>query len=94
MSLPYCGECSFLSHEDIDGFGCCDITRCEQRCSDQCTINRATITDKQAEKILHHFQKWRRGHKGPQPHPYVVGQAIDKAIKTLHNERVDKNQTR
>lgn len=83
MSIPYCGECSFLSHEDTDGYGQCAILHREQHCSDRCTVRYNQLTPRQAERILHQFQKWRRGHKGPMPHPYVIGQAIDKAIKVL-----------
>ena len=47
----HCGECNFFSHESIDGYGWCDVTGREQRCSDQCTLSRENITDKQREKI-------------------------------------------
>lgn len=53
----YCGECNFFSHESIDGYGWCDVTDREQQCSDQCTLNRENITDKQALRVLHYAQK-------------------------------------
>lgn len=77
MNIPYCGECCFLSN------GQCTILEREQRCSDQCAVRYNQITHREAERILHHYQKWRRGGKGPMPPPYVVGQAIDKSIKVL-----------
>lgn len=30
MSI-YCGECNFFSHENIDGFGRCDVADREQQ---------------------------------------------------------------
>ena len=86
MSKPHCGECSFFSHEDTDGYGWCDIECRVQRCSDKCTISRTSITDKQAERVLHYSQKWRRGAKIEQPSPYVLGIAIDRAIKVLRKK--------
>jgi hypothetical protein len=87
MSKPHCGECNFFSHESIDGYGQCDVTGREQQCSDQCTLCYKTMTAKQAETVLHHYQKWRRGGKGEMPPPYVIGQAIDRAIMHLREPR-------
>ena len=80
---PYCGECTFFKYEDTDGYGCCDVTGREQRCSDACVANREAITAQGAVNVLHKYQKWRRGGKIPMPHPYVTGQAIDSAIRQL-----------
>ena len=63
MSKPHCGECNFFPHESIDGYGWCDVTGREQQRSDQCTLSRENITDKQALRVLHYAQKWRRGAK-------------------------------
>ena len=80
---PYCGECIFFKYEDTDGYGCCDVTRREQRCDDKCVLNHMIMTPKETEKVLHHYQKYRRGGKHLLPHPYVIGQAIDSAIRQL-----------
>ena len=34
-------------------------------------------------EIKNHYQKWRRGGNGRPPHPFVVGQTIDNAIRAL-----------
>ena len=85
MSKPHCGECTFFSHESIDGYGWCDVTDREQQCSDQCTLRYKIMTSKQAEKVLHHYQKYRRGGKNPMPHPYVIGQAFAGGQVELEN---------
>jgi hypothetical protein len=42
------------------------------------------MTRKEALKILHIYQKWRRGSKTiPMPHPKEIGIAIDVAIREL-----------
>ena len=88
MSKPYCGECTFFGGESIDGYGWCYVTGREQQCSDQCTLHYKTMTAKQSEIILHHYQKYRRGGKNPMPHPYVIGQAIDSVIRTIRKWQI------
>ena len=34
----YCGECEKFDHEDTDGYGICDKTNEECRCSDKCHL--------------------------------------------------------
>ena len=34
----YCGECEKFLYEDTDGYGICDKTKEECRCSDKCHI--------------------------------------------------------
>ena len=34
----YCGECEKFLYEDIEGYGFCDKTNEEYRCSDKCHI--------------------------------------------------------
>ena len=34
----YCGECDKFLYEDTDGFGICDKTKEEWRCSDKCHL--------------------------------------------------------
>ena len=41
------------------------------------------MTEKEALKVLHTYQKWRRGAKIPQPAPKEIGIAIDVAIRTM-----------
>lgn len=36
-----------------------------------------------ALEILIEYNLWRRGAEIPQPHPFVIGQAIDVAIECL-----------
>lgn len=77
---PLCGECSFFKHEDIDGYGICNADDMKKRCSDKCNVCNSL---KSIERILDYFQKWRRGDNIKMPHPYVVGIAIDWAIKAI-----------
>jgi hypothetical protein len=41
------------------------------------------MSDVETLRALHHYQKWRRGGNGRPPHPFVVGQTIDNAIRAL-----------
>lgn len=82
-----CGECSFFSHEDIDGRGYCRITERWPECSEECTFAKLWMTTKQSERVLHYLQKWRKGGRGRQPHPYVIGKAIDSALHILRRSR-------
>lgn len=51
------------------------------------------MTRKEALKILHIFQKWRRGSNTiPMPDPKEIGIAIDVAIRELRKiERDERN---
>lgn len=84
--IPYCGECNNFLHEDITGYGYCEFTRLEQRCSDQCLLHYSNLTKRQTIRALHSIQKWRRGGNKPMPHPYVIGQVIDRCINLLRQE--------
>ena len=84
-----CGECAFLKNEGIDGYGQCIITRNIQHCGEMCSFQDDKPDEVQAVRILHHFQKWRRGGRGKQPNPTVIGDAIDRAIRTLRRETQD-----
>lgn len=81
MQLPHCGECAFLDYEDIYGFGWCRIDGTEHYCGHRCSLQ---FTEREAERILHHYQKWRRGAVRPvedrQPHPHIVARALDCAV--------------
>ena len=41
------------------------------------------MTHDEALKILHTYQKWRRGANIPMPEPKEIGEAIDVAIRAL-----------
>lgn len=84
-----CGECAFLKNEGIDGYGQCIITRNIRHCGEMCSFQDDMPDEVQAVRILHHFQKWRRGGRGKQPNPTIVGDAIDRAIRTLRQETKD-----
>lgn len=93
MSKPHCGECSFFKYEDTDGCGLCDVYNREQRCSDQCTVHYKSMTPKACQRALHEYQKWRRGGRGQMPHPYIIGQVIDKAITIIRSSMKEKTFT-
>jgi hypothetical protein len=46
-------------------------------------ILRSKIGEKEAVKILHHYQKWRRGENIAMPDSKQIGLAIDVAIRVL-----------
>jgi hypothetical protein len=82
--ICHCGGCSFFSNESIDGYGICSIRNTIVLCSDPCWLSDS-ITRKDVVKILHLTQKYRRSNAFQKkvPQPYVVGLAIDEAIKQL-----------
>ena len=83
----YCGECPFFKYEDTDGYGICDISGFAENCSMECHfVCLSHLTNKQAAKVLHHTQKWRRGAKIGMPPPALLGLAIDKAIRVLRQK--------
>lgn len=83
----YCGECPFFKYEDTDGYGICDIGGFAENCSNVCEFDcRDKLTNKQAVKVLHHAQKWRRGAKIGMPPPPLLGLAIDKAIRVFRQK--------
>lgn len=86
-----CGECTFFKHEDIDGYGYCDIVGREKRCSDVCYFTNYAIGAKEAAKILHYHQKWRRGGNSEMPAPWIIGAAIDVAIHELRENSKNIN---
>ena len=83
----HCGECPFFKYEDTDGYGICDISGLEENCSLLCGYDRRDkLTKRQAVKVLHHAQKWRRGAKIGMPPPTLLGMAIDTAIRVLRQK--------
>ena len=51
----------------------------------KCIFDRTNISKEKAVKVLHDFQKYRRGATEfiNCPPPYIIGIAIDKAINSL-----------
>ena len=88
----YCGECSFLRYEDIDGYGICLITKRECNCGDTCFCLDRKMNKTETVKILHYAQKWRRGYKCEMPKPVLFGMAIDNAINIIR--KALKNETK
>lgn len=85
--MTYCGECPFLKYEYTDGYGICDIIGIDSNCSLVCAFEKqGELTNKQAVKVLHHAQKWRRGAKIGMPPPALLGLAIDKSIRVLRQK--------
>ena len=84
----YCGECPLFRYEDTDGFGVCHVSSREQRCSDICQFLSAPPTPRQAAKLLHYAQKWRRGKKCAMLPPAILGVAIDMAIQTMRKSKI------
>ena len=83
----YCGECPFFKWEDTYGYGICDISGFAKNFSLVCAFDKqGGLTDRQAVKVLHHAQKWRRGAKIGMPPPALLGLAIDKAIRVLRQK--------
>ena len=78
-----CGECAFFKNEDANGYGHCIITLNQYRCDDLCKFKEDHMSAVEILRALHHYQKWRRGGNGRPPHPFVVGQTIDNAIRAL-----------
>lgn len=75
-----CGGCSFFTFENVDGSGICQIKNVIVKCTDLCWLD---FDNSQTIKVLHYYQKWRRGDKIPMPNSTIVGEAIDSAIHQL-----------
>ena len=83
----HCGECPFFKWEDTDGYGICDISGLDENCSLVCAFDKqGELTKRQAVKVLHHTQKWRRGAKIGMRPPDLLGLAIDKSIRVLRQK--------
>lgn len=83
MNSPKCSNCVFFIKPYIDGYGFCDIKKEEVRIEKQCSLTYGNITKAQVEKILSHFQSWRKGDNNDAIHSYLVSIAIEKAIHFL-----------
>lgn len=84
---PYCGECPYFLYEGLDGFGICDIQKQTANCSFVCDFTDRPPTPKETERLLHHYQKYRRGTKPKAPSPFLIGVAIDEAIRIIRKLR-------
>ena len=83
----YCGECPFFKYEDTDGYGLGDVSGFAKNCALECAFCMCyELANKQAVKVLHHAQKWRRGAKIGMTPPALMGLAIDKAIRVLRQK--------
>lgn len=89
--IPTCAGCPFFRDTGIQKVGYCTITRDAILPHDECWINYDNITTREAVRILHHAQKYRRGRKMTLPSPYLVGVAIDKSINILREKINEKN---
>ena len=90
MEKCRCVGCVYLDAKDsFSKFRCKlneGITLGNYRTS-KCMFERTNIGKKQASKVLHDFQRYRRGSLDILncPPPYVIGIAIDKAIRALRD---------
>lgn len=93
LRIPYCGECGFMLHEDAEGQGICNLSGKPCNCDEQCMLSHGEIPLQSTLRCLHLYQKWRRGAKMAQPHPYVIGVALDACIKELRkrNKKLAKD---
>lgn len=90
--IPTCVDCPFCSETSIQQVRYCTITRDGILPHDECWINYDNITTREAVRILHHAQKYRRGkNKIPLPSPYLLGVAIDKSINILREKINEKS---
>ena len=81
-----CGGCGWFDYQDTEGFGICRIDKNIRYCGHNCYLLAKTPTKKETIKMLHEYEKWRKGGKGNCPHPKVVSLAIDNAIRLLRKE--------
>lgn len=84
---PYCGECPYFLYECLDGFGICDIQKRTVNCSFVCDFADRAPTQKETERLLHNYQKYRRGTKQNAPSQFLIGAAIDEAIIIIRKLR-------
>ena len=85
----YCGEeCPFFKWEDPDEYGICYLTGLVMAYTFKCSFEDGLkqLTKRQAIKVLHHTQKWRRGAKVGMPPPALLGLAIDTGIRVLRQK--------
>lgn len=91
--MQKCANCPFFLYEDTDGLGICHITDQVTKCDEACHLKpQHGLTPRQTLRILHHHQKWRRGAKIKIAPPYVVGIAIDQAIRIVRENIKTKQQ--
>lgn len=90
--LPRCGECRFGENEDAYGRAWCALLDKEVCCQHKCLLSSKNISARSAERILHYYQKYRRGGRFRFCNPYLVGIAIDYAIKNLRKDKHEQDE--
>lgn len=88
----YCYQCTFFEPDGIGNSGQCGLLPIPEKSGSAmrhglCRFTRDYMPYEPMMKVLHVYQKWRRGGKGKMPHPYVTGIAIDNAIRLLRKEK-------
>lgn len=81
-----CDCITCIYYQDLKPYFRCKLNKGIYRNTpDKCLYDRNTIGQERARKILHDYQKYRRGSVSflRCPHPYLIGIAIDKAIRCL-----------
>lgn len=79
----YCGECCFVKHEDMDGFGYCELVEGIMHCGNRCVLDHTKMKPRAIVKALRYIQKLRRGAKTAMPSSYVIGKVNDAVIYQL-----------
>lgn len=88
--IPYCGECCFVRHEDLDGGGFCNLAEDIIHCGNRCVLDHTKMKPRAIAKAMHYIQKWRRGAELPMPKPYVFGRVLDAAIYQLRKQERER----
>lgn len=83
----YCGECPHFIYEDVNGGGYCEITENYTKCSFPCVFVSKIPKPSECEKILHYYQRYRRGANIKMQAPFLIGLVIDEAIKMFRQQR-------
>lgn len=82
-----CEYCPFFRFKYIDGCGICELTELSMFEKEKCyLLGEKRLCRPIALKVLEYFQKWRRGDNGKQPSGFLVGLALDEAIRSLRKE--------
>lgn len=85
-----CASCPYLKSR-TEQTGVCTLLDDElMELTETCLLNRNMPTETTL-RILHDLQKWRRGGSSPMVPPYVIGCAIDSAIKKLRKQKRDES---
>lgn len=82
-----CKHCPLYKVNTVNYKRCrCSVNNTNTKLNDICVyLDGMEMKYREACKILHHYQKWRRGAKTEPLHPKIIGLAIDAAIKGLRD---------